>query len=128
MPAIIVNYDDKRYSEDVIKLTKSDSKSSSRYNQKYNLTTKYGTYPRTLQLEDLVAVVRSSDIYVVVPVELSYDPYRIANYYYGDKDLYWVILAANRLTSNFELEEGMTIRIPDLASIYGVNGLLVRSD
>lgn len=125
-----VEFNDHKYSEEVLKLTLDNTSinSSNRYKNKYNLTTKDGTYTRMLQIEDLVAESRPTDTYITVPVELQYDPYRLALQFYEDKDLYWVILGANRLTDPFELEEGMTIRIPDLQSIYGLNGLQMMVD
>lgn len=124
-----LEYRDNKYSDDVKSLNiDSNRLRSNRYGNKYTLTTNDGTYTRSLQIEDLVAKISTTDRYMVVPIELQYDPYRIAHQFYSDRDLYWVILAANRVLDPFDLVEGMTIRIPDLASIYGINGLLSKID
>ena len=50
----------------------------------------------------------------------------LANKYYGDPRMYWIILAANGLRDPLDLTRGMSIRIPDVNSLYTDNGVMNR--
>lgn len=107
---------------------KSIPVATSRYDSKVVLSTDDGDYTRVLRLNEIKSDPSTSDMYMNIDLLHQYDPYRIAYEYYGNSSLYWVILAANDLYDIFDLEEGMTIRIPTVLNVLGYNGLVVTGD
>ncbi len=101
---------------------------SNRYDTKIKLITADGEYTRLLKGNELIAPQSENDSYIYIDLSYQYDPFKIAYEYYNNENFYWVILAANNLFSMFDLKEGITIRIPNITSIMGYNGLLVRGD
>ena len=79
---------------------------------------------RNLKENDLVAPKTKTDIVHVVTLVEDKRPDLIANTYYSDARLYWVILAANGLRERDEIRKGMTIRIPSKTALYGSKGVL----
>lgn len=117
------------YSNEVTELKYNNTKIvTNRYDTKVKLITADGEYTRMLKSNELIAVPSDNDTYVYVDITYQYDPFKLAYEYYNNENFYWVILAANGLSSMFELKEGITIRIPNIASIMGYNGLLVKGD
>ena len=117
------------YSTDVTKLKYNNTTVvTNRYDTKVKLVTPDGEYTRLLKSNELIAVPSNNDSYVYIDITYQYDPFKLAYEYYNNENFYWVILAANSLFSMFDLKEGMTIRIPNIASIMGYGGLLVKGD
>lgn len=81
---------------------------------------------RNLKESDLVSTKTDRDIIHTVTVNEEFRPDLIANKYYGDARLYWVILGANNLREKSQLTQGLLIRIPSKVAVYGSNGLLTR--
>ena len=81
---------------------------------------------RNLNESDLVAGKTDNDIIHTVSLSEDKRPDLVANKYYGDARLYWVILGANNLREKEQLTKGMVIRIPSKNAIYGSNGVLIR--
>lgn len=79
---------------------------------------------RNLKENDLVAPKTETDIVHVVTLLEDKRPDLIANTYYADARLYWIILAANGLRGCEDIRKGMTIRIPSKTALYGSNGVL----
>lgn len=101
---------------------------TNRYDTKVKLVTADGEYTRLLKDNELFATPSENDSYIYISLPYQYDPFKIAYEYYNNENFYWVILAANNMFSMFDLKEGMTIRIPNITSVMGYNGLLVRGD
>lgn len=101
------------------------TKSSSRYTTKRRLVdnTKK-TFIRFIRNRDINFDNSGSTVHVVTPVE-AFRPDLIAYKYFGSEKYAWVILAANNLSLAYELESGMKILIPNIASLQGANGKLV---
>lgn len=117
------------YSNDVTELKYNNTKIvTNRYDTKVKLITADGEYTRMLKSNELIAMPSENDTYVYVDITYQYDPFKLAYEYYNNENFYWVILAANGLSTMFDLKEGITIRIPNITSIMGYNGLLVKGD
>lgn len=111
-----------------IKKLRSIPVATTRYDTKVILSTKEGEYTRMLQLDELVGPSQPDDQFIHVDLMYQYDPFRIAQDFYGTSSLYWAILAANNIFDVFDLREGLTIRIPSIITVLGYNGLVVRGD
>jgi hypothetical protein len=48
----------------------------------------------------------------------------MANMFYGDSKLWWVIAEANHLDNPTVIPYGTTLKIPGISSIFGVGGVL----
>lgn len=64
------------------------------------------------------------DKYHIVTAQQIGRPDLIANQYYNDPTLYWVILLANDIIDPFIIDGGTVLRIPTINSLYGRNGVL----
>jgi hypothetical protein len=81
---------------------------------------------RNLRKNDITPVRTSEDIQHIVAPGENYRPDMIAYNAYGDGNLAWVILAANNMSSIFDLKAGMYIIIPSTLSLYQTGGILCR--
>lgn len=81
---------------------------------------------RNLRKNDITPVRTSEDIQHIVAPGEDCRPDVIAYNAYGDGNLAWVILAANNMSSIFELKAGMYIVIPSTLSLYQTGGILCR--
>ena len=81
---------------------------------------------RNLRKNDITPVRTSEDIQHIVAPGQDCRPDVIAYNAYGDGNLAWVILAANNMSSIFELKAGMYIVIPSTLSLYQTGGILCR--
>lgn len=81
---------------------------------------------RNLRKNDITPVRTSEDIQHIVAPGENYRPDVIAYNAYGDGNLAWVILAANNMSSIFDLKAGMYIIIPSTLSLYQTGGILCR--
>lgn len=81
---------------------------------------------RNLKQSDLAARKTANDLMHRVTLDEDRRPDLIANTYYGDARLYWVILGANDLREKEQVRKGMLIRIPSKDALYGVNGVLYK--
>lgn len=60
----------------------------------------------------------SDDIIFEIPLEFQYRPDLIANKFYGDPTLYWVLVYVNNISNSPEyFSQGVTIRVPQFARI-----------
>lgn len=101
------------------------TKSNSRYLTKRRLVnTKQETSIRFIRSRDITFNNNSSTVHVVSPIE-AYRPDLISYRFYGTVKQAWVILAANNLALPYNLEPGMKILIPNIASLQGSKGKLV---
>lgn len=81
---------------------------------------------RNLRKNDITPIRTSEDIQHIVAPGEDCRPDVIAYNAYGDGNLAWVILAANNMSSIFELRAGMYIVIPSTLSLYQAGGILCR--
>ena len=81
---------------------------------------------RNLRKNDITPIRTSEDIQHIVAPGEDCRPDVIAYNAYGDGNLAWVILAANNMSSIFELKAGMYIVIPSTLSLYQTGGILCR--
>ena len=101
------------------------TKSSSRYLTKRRLVNnKQETFIRFIRSRDLSFENSASTVHVVNALE-AYRPDLIAVKYFGSSKYAWIILAANNLSLPYQLEPGMKILIPTIASLQGSKGKLV---
>lgn len=111
--------------EDIVKSTTNTYKG--RYDAKIRLRLNdKKLVVRNLKESDLVSTQTDRDIIHTVTIDEEFRPDLIANKYYGDARLYWVILGANNLREKSQLTQGLLIRIPSKTAVYGTNGLLTR--
>ena len=101
------------------------SKVMDRYDTKIRLRREDGRLQvRPLSLTDMVAKKTEQDLlHTILPYE-RYRPDLLALNYYGDARLYWIILAANGLSSSKDLVEGLIVRIPSMTAIYSKGGVM----
>ena len=97
--------------------------SVSRYRNLSTITDDEGdTYIETA--EELSFPERSDDSYHIVTAKDSNRLDLIADQYYRNPLLYWVIAIANDIYNPLEVPEGTTLRIPSKQSLYGYKGVL----
>lgn len=80
--------------------------------------------PKNVQLSffrksDMTLDIQDSDSFFYIDAKYAYRPDLISYNIYGSPLYYWAILAANNMKSFWDMEPGLTIRIPDLISILG---------
>lgn len=124
MPRYSIDY----FSKDVKELVQPNVyELKSRYDSKIRLRLKNDDLVvRTLKKSDLVANKTTRDIiHKIKPIERE-RPELVAQTYYGDARLYWIILAANEMSDRTEFKDGITIRIPSKQALYGTNGVMNR--
>lgn len=98
---------------------KHSSSTMNRYKNKINLTTNSGiTTIEFIRKSQLYIPPQDDDQYYLVDASKRYRPDVISNDMYGTPILYWVILSCNGLSSPLEVETNMTLRIPNLATIF----------
>lgn len=100
----------------------------------YEHTSRYGKYRQIV--EDHVARIETfnqtfvdkseEDKFHVVGMEQENRLDMIANKYYSDPTLWWVIALANDLVDPFVIQPGTVLRIPPLISLYRLGGALRR--
>jgi len=124
----MITYKKEYFSNDVSEVVESNKDSyRTRYDAKVRLRLKDDKLIiRNLKNPDLKPNQTSNDIIHTVTLDENERPDLIANTYYGDARLYWVILGANGLREKSQLKQGQIIRIPAMNSLYGHNGLIVR--
>lgn len=66
------------------------------------------------------------DSYYVITNADQYRPDILAQRFYNDPRMYWVLLAANNMKTVFEFESGINIRIPAYETIYSGGGVMMR--
>ena len=81
---------------------------------------------RNLRKLDITPIRTSEDMQHIVAPGENYRPDIIAYNAYGDANLAWVILAANDMSSIFDLKVGDTVIIPSILSLYQTGGILCR--
>ena len=81
---------------------------------------------RQMRPIDMVPQITKDASYFIVSAAEAYRPDIIANEYYKDPNLYWVVLAANGLKDPLDFKEGLEIVIPTLTSLYSQGGILKR--
>jgi hypothetical protein len=60
----------------------------------------------------------TSDVSYTIPVKFQYRPDLIANYFYGDPTLFWIIVNNNGITNSPEgFEVGTVIKIPYIGRV-----------
>ena len=98
---------------------KRSTSSLSRYTNKITLTTVSGiTVLEFIRKSQLYIEPSDSDQYYFVDASKRYRPDIIANEMYGTPILYWVILSCNNLSSPLQVETNMTLRIPQLTTLF----------
>lgn len=103
----------------------NEADSHSRYQTKIRLlNTKGELAVRMIRVRDLAFDDQDSVVHVVQSTE-EYRPDLISYQYFGTSEYSWVILAANDLSTPFEMKFGMKLLIPSIASLQGANGKLV---
>lgn len=108
-------------------MEKQEGTVQSRYSSKVNLNLVDGnTIIRNLRLSDLE--IEESDEDTVHKIEPSerYRPDLLAQEYYNNPILAWVILAANNMKTIFDFKDGIVIRIPNVTSLYTDGGVLSK--
>lgn len=104
-----------------------DQTNINRYSRKYRIKLKdSSSVVASLGLRDLYPENREDDEFFYVAPRYAYRPDLVAYDMYGTMKLYWVILSANGMRTPFELRPEMTIRVPTLASLYDVGGVMSR--
>lgn len=99
----------------------------SRYDLKEQLLLNNDTLViRNLRANDMVPVRDSTDSPHIVTAGEAYRPDVVANNYYGDPRLAWIILASNDLSDIFDFVAGLEIIIPSVTSLYQSGGVLSR--
>lgn len=81
---------------------------------------------RNLRKNDITPARTAEDTQHIVAPGEDCRPDVIAYNAYGDGNLAWVILAANNMSSIFDLKAGMYIVIPSTLSLYQTGGILCR--
>lgn len=105
--------------EDVVQV--SNTSIRSRYDTKVRLKLDNNNLIiRNLKHNDLVASKTDADLIHTVTAVEDKRPDLIANSFYKDARLYWIILAANGLNEADELRKGSIIRIPSKSSMYKI--------
>lgn len=84
-------------------------------------TSGFGNDPLTDKLIGYIPKLTSVETYRI-PSYNEFRPDKIAAKFFGDSNLYWVVLEYNKLASAYELFAGRTIKIP---SPQGLSQLLV---
>ena len=84
----------------------------SRYKQKHVVLTKNTLVKLPLNIEDLQIQESDEDRTHIVTIRDEYRIDMIAQRYYGDRTLYWLIAQANNLRSTFFIPRGTKLRIP----------------
>lgn len=79
------------------------------------LNTKYKGFSNV----DFVELFSSTDdIVYTIPLEFNYRPDLIANYFYGNPKLYWVLIFVNSISDSPEgFEAGKEIKIPSYTKV-----------
>lgn len=99
----------------------------SRYDKKEQfLLNDYKLVIRNLKASDMIPAVTSDDTLYKVSGAEEHRPDIIANKFYKDPRLAWVILAANGLKDIFDFKADLVITIPSMTSLYMVGGVLNR--
>lgn len=100
---------------------------SSRYSAKTNLNLEDGnTIVRNLRISDLEVKESDEDTVHKIEVKERYRPDLIAQKFYNNASLAWVILAANNMKTLFEFKDGLVIRVPSVTSLYTDGGILSK--
>lgn len=122
----MATYNKSYFSKDVEQVVTSRTISiQDRYDTKVRLRLNDGNViVRNLKKDDLVAPETKTDLVHTVTVTEDKRPDLIANTFYGDARLYWIILAANGLREKEEIRKGMIIRVPSKTAVYGSKGIL----
>lgn len=81
---------------------------------------------RQMRPIDMIPPTTKDASFFIIGAAEAYRPDIIANDYYKDPNLYWVILAANGLKDPLDFREGLEIIIPTLTSLYSQGGILKR--
>lgn len=117
------------YSKSVPKIKVGDNPNpTTRYDKKTTMIFHEGDMTRMLKANELHPEPRDDDQILTIPIQFQFDPWRVAYHYYGDPDLFWIILGSNNLFSMFDLVAGLKIRIPTISEVYGTNGLMELGD
>lgn len=124
----MITYKKEYFSDEVREVVESTKKEyRTRYDSKVRLRLDNNKLIiRNLKNPDLTAVQSERDIIHTVTTDEKERPDLVANKYYGDARLYWVILGANGFREKSQLKEGLIIRIPAMSALYGSDGLIVR--
>lgn len=101
---------------------------TTRYDRKTTMIFPEGDMTRMLKANELKVEPKDTDEIITVPIQFQYDPWRVAYHYYGNPDLFWVILGSNDLFGMFDLVAGLKIRIPTISDIFGTDGLMEIGD
>lgn len=114
------------YYSDKVKSTFTENvmKSDSRYTTKLKLKVGQKTFIRMIRKRDITFDDSNSSVYIVSPIE-EFRPDLIANRIYGSEHYSWVILAANNLSTFFDVKAGQKLIIPSIVSLQGIEGKLV---
>ena len=104
--------------------------------RKYDHVSRYGKYRQLLEDTDVYLETFNSskidksedDRFHTVAMEQENRLDIIANIYYKDPSLYWVIALANNLIDPFVVNSGSILRIPSMASLYKFGGVLNTSE
>lgn len=81
---------------------------------------------RPMKWYDMIPMYSTADTTHTITGEERWRPDILAQRYYRDPRLYWVILAANGMKSVLEFKEGISIRVPSQDALYGRNGVMYR--
>lgn len=116
------------FSKEVKDIVKPDVKEiRTRYDNKMRLRMENDKLVvRNLKKRDFVAERTNADIVHTIDATESFFPESVANKYYGDPRLYWIILAANNMSCRNEFLSGINIIIPSKRAVYGNSGVLLR--
>lgn len=122
------NIDKTWYSTELVKDTQYPNLYSvrSRYDLKERLLLSDNNLViRNMRLKDLKPNTSPYDTLHIVTAGEKYRPDIIANDFYGDPRLAWIILSANNMSDIFDLEIGSEIIIPSSTSIFSSGGVLL---
>lgn len=98
---------------------KKSTSTLNRYKNKINLTTVTGiTTIEFIRKSQLYIPPQEDDQYYLVDASKRYRPDIISNDMYGTPILYWVILSCNNLSSPLQVETNMTLRIPNISTLF----------
>lgn len=98
---------------------KRSSSTLNRYKNKITLTTISGiTSYEFIRKSQLYIEPHDDDQFYFVDASKRYRPDIISNEMYGTPILYWVILSCNNLSSPLQVETNMTLRIPQLTTLF----------
>lgn len=100
----------------------------------YTHTSRYGKYRQIVEdnqsrvetFNQTFVEKSTDDKFHTVLQEQENRPDIIANIYYNDPSLWWIVSLANELIDPFIIKPGSVLRIPPLISLYNLGGALRR--